>query len=921
MKKFFFTLLMNLVVVSMAMGQQENAACMGWHNPTNFTSTGNAAAYSGLTGSKAYSSSTCTTWGINGTPVTVAASSLATLQSSGTCRQNTGSDCHNRFAIQSTGYAAETGNALSLTPPDPSFVRSVRIGNFIYGAEWECLVYTFTVSAQNALFTVWYALSLENALHSVSNNPEFAIHVEVQDPVTLQWSFISDTFCFVQNSPPNSSSIESYGFVVSQGVASPGNVYRPWNKVVINLYKYLYRNVRISMATGDCSQSGHYGCSYVAGDCEPMMLSASGCAAGESDFVGTIYAPKGMNHYTWYRSTHGTLTSEEARNNPSNYTPIASTGQTYDTNFLGVELQHFITTNGDTAACNTFKCVLQSEMNPGKPINSTLFVDVCNTKPILAVDSLIYCDGEVVLTDRSTPLQIATEADRVDTSNTQWTWYDVENPRVAGAVAVGTSTGGTASHTYETAGIHSVVVRTTAFDTSCWNQKTVKVRSLKPMTPVIELSKNNVCDGDTVTITDQYRQGSTWRRWHIYNNVIDTVFEGDGANAMRTFNWVFDRTTTIVLTAHNRDVFMMDTNVDGYLDPIHCLDSTSVVVNVQSHPVVNITGETIVCNGEQSTVNVSTTSPNCTYRWLIRGNPDTLSYESTLVTRPTSDVTYCVQVKTSYGCVTWDTFEIAIVKPDLKFDGPYWPKPEICVGDTVKLWGGKAATYDWSCSPENDASFWGQEHNDTIYVTPKTTTVYSVVGHGSNGCSATALNQQITVHPYPQLAVELTPGYIDSENPSVQFTDASLYATATLWNFGPGQTSPVRSVVWTFQSLAQDSMQVGMTSFNPLGCSRDTSFWVPVTVFTVWYPNAFTPRLETNNTFRCYTANELLDYSLDIYDRYGLLIFHSNDPEAPWDGKYKGEECKEDTYVYIAHYRRPGQLRVLSQKGTVLLLK
>lgn len=923
MKRTFLLLTTMLIAVTSLFAQTKNSACMGWHNPSDFTSTGTLATWRGYTGTKNSVASNCTMFGYSGEPTTVSAANLATTTGGSSCYNTTQSDYQKRFVIKNAGAAPETGNVLSYLPPDTSFVRSIRIGNYCGGTEWEALEYEFTVSAQNALFTIWYALSLYDAKHTAAYNPEFVIHVQVQNPSTLAWEFISDTFCFVQQTPVSGTTaaqVTNMGFGTSSAGGHP-NVYKPWNKVVINLYKFLYRNVRITMASGDCAYSAHYGAAYVAGDCEPMMLTASGCAAGESDFVGTIYAPDGMNHYTWYRSTSGILSSEEARNNNSNYTSIATSGQTHDTNFLGVELQHFITSNGDTSACNTFKCVLQSEMNPGKPINSTLFVDVCNTKPILALDSVLYCDGEVVLTDRSQPLQISSESDRVDTANTLWTWYNVDNPRTTGAIALATTTGGTASYTYEDAGSHSVVVRTTAFDTSCWNQKTVKIRSLAPMTPVIELSKNNLCAGDTITVTDQYRQGSTWRRWHIFNNDIDTTFEGTGANTLRTFNWVFDQTTTIELTAHNSDVFMRDTNLDGELDPIHCLNSTSIVVNVQSLPVVTITGETIVCNGEQSTVSVSTTSPDCTYRWLQLGNPDTLSYENTLVTRPTNDVSYCVQVKSSFGCITWDTFEIAIVKPALYFSGPYDPKPEICTGDTIKLWGGKAASFEWSCSPQTDATFWGQENSDTIWVSPIETTVYSVVGHGSNGCSATALNQQITVHPYPQLAIELTPGYIDSENPSVQFSDVSLYSSTSLWNFGAGQTSPVRSVVWTFTDLSQDSLQIGLTSYNPLGCSRDTSFWVPVTVFTVWYPNAFTPRMETNNTFRCYTANELLDYELAIYDRNGLLMFYSNDPEAPWDGTYKGEECMEGTYVYIAHYRRPGQARLMSQKGTVILLK
>jgi gliding motility-associated-like protein len=58
-----------------------------------------------------------------------------------------------------------------------------------------------------------------------------------------------------------------------------------------------------------------------------------------------------------------------------------------------------------------------------------------------------------------------------------------------------------------------------------------------------------------------------------------------------------------------------------------------------------------------------------------------------------------------------------------------------------------------------------------------------------------------------------------------------------------------------------------------------------------------------------------------IYDRNGAQVFYTNDVEEGWDGKYNGQECKMGSYVYIARYRRKGVERLMSQKGTVTLVK
>lgn len=219
----------------------------------------------------------------------------------------------------------------------------------------------------------------------------------------------------------------------------------------------------------------------------------------------------------------------------------------------------------------------------------------------------------------------------------------------------------------------------------------------------------------------------------------------------------------------------------------------------------------------------------------------------------------------------------------------------------------------------------GQSESDTIRVSPEQTTMYKLVGYGTKAfgeeCAADTLYQQIVVRPYPILGYQLTPPYIDSQNPSVQFSDTSEYGTSTLWMFGDGNTSTARTVVYTFTDLGKDSVLITMVGYNSLGCADTTTFWVPISPFAVWFPNAFTPRLESNNVFKPVTGNALNDYELAIYDRGGALVFYTNDQEEGWDGKHEGVECKQGAYVYIVKYRRPGVNRQMSAKGTVMLLR
>ena len=86
-------------------------------------------------------------------------------------------------------------------------------------------------------------------------------------------------------------------------------------------------------------------------------------------------------------------------------------------------------------------------------------------------------------------------------------------------------------------------------------------------------------------------------------------------------------------------------------------------------------------------------------------------------------------------------------------------------------------------------------------------------------------------------------------------------------------------------------------------------------------PNAFTPNGDVkNDIFKPTITNQIKDYSMIIYNRFGEKIFESRSYLSGWDGNCKGKAQPMGSYIYIIRYRDEKGL-LTEEKGTVLLLK
>ena len=90
-------------------------------------------------------------------------------------------------------------------------------------------------------------------------------------------------------------------------------------------------------------------------------------------------------------------------------------------------------------------------------------------------------------------------------------------------------------------------------------------------------------------------------------------------------------------------------------------------------------------------------------------------------------------------------------------------------------------------------------------------------------------------------------------------------------------------------------------------------------------PNAFTPNGDgLNDEFRAVTNSVYIEhFSLSIYDRWGAMIYQTNDISKGWDGTYKGEYCMQGAYVYKIAYSLsvPSNTASEIKMGTVMLVR
>ena len=111
--------------------------------------------------------------------------------------------------------------------------------------------------------------------------------------------------------------------------------------------------------------------------------------------------------------------------------------------------------------------------------------------------------------------------------------------------------------------------------------------------------------------------------------------------------------------------------------------------------------------------------------------------------------------------------------------------------------------------------------------------------------------------------------------------------------------------------------------FDPSGCfniSRKVLIEI-IEKYSLDVPSAFSPNGDGVNDIiyaRGWGLKELKSFK--IYNRFGELVFESQDFENGWDGTYRGKDQNIETYVYTVEVLTFGG-EILTKKGNISLIR
>lgn len=191
------------------------------------------------------------------------------------------------------------------------------------------------------------------------------------------------------------------------------------------------------------------------------------------------------------------------------------------------------------------------------------------------------------------------------------------------------------------------------------------------------------------------------------------------------------------------------------------------------------------------------------------------------------------------------------------------------------------------------------------------------------GCSDTLLKKNsIKVFPKPIANFEVDYPVAIIGQSDLRFTNKTLLADNFIWDFGDGFSSSERNPRHNFSEMGKYAVQ--MEAESQFGCLDTAYLIIEILPFDVYTPNAFRPDsdIPENRVFMPVSIGINPDmFHIQIFNRWGELVFESKDTEHKWDGKLRNSSLAPmGNYVWRAEYTDI-QGFSHSVKGQVLLIR
>lgn len=479
------------------------------------------------------------------------------------------------------------------------------------------------------------------------------------------------------------------------------------------------------------------------------------------------------------------------------------------------------------------------------------------------------------------------------------------------------------SHTYSTSNTYVIVLKAT--DGYCSTQVSHNV-TVSPAISKLDFTYDPVlgCNPLVVNFTsDTLNIVPNSLTWQIGNLIYVTN------NFSQTFT-----------QSGNYDITLTARDINGKLLVV----TKTVMITVNPVPdILVVPSKQDICDNSSTSLVLynPNNSPNVTYQWTAVSDNVTGATVGSGSTGPIVDKLNLID-NTKPGTVTYDITAVSnsCYSTAQRVIVTVNPTPTINAKDTTICSGNRTniklssnipgATFNWTIGGINGNVYGaigdtGNSIVQKLISDDKGGSVKYNISPVNAGCSGASLTINVTVQPSPVSRFTVR-SFVLLTNDPLYVANGSIGADTYFWDFGDGSTSTEFEPTHMYSKAGAYSMFLVAT--NKIGCS-DTSYLNAYIKITeggkILVPNVFTPSggvvgsQGVNDTFMPLVAGET-DFDMQIFDRWGILMFETHNAQIGWDGTYNDKPCISDIYVYKINVKfKDGS--ALTKAGDFLLLR
>lgn len=545
------------------------------------------------------------------------------------------------------------------------------------------------------------------------------------------------------------------------------------------------------------------------------------------------------------------------------------------------------------AADGTYPVLLQVETDKGCRMTTDTQLVVVYPKPVADFSALPECEYDSVDFKNSSTINTPGNL-------TQWVW-DFDDGDSAFTIS--------ATHQFPSFGYYNVSLIAISANgctdtTSEWMQIFA--------TPDANFSVATVCQGDSF----QFQNNSVNLDGLINSNVWAFV-EPDSsllANPWYTFDSVGSFPVTLVVTSEHL-----------------CIDSVSKSVVVSPKPVALFdfepacAGDAMVFKNQSYGLNGDRIDVS---QWYfgdgsdpsVKANPEHIYADGQFY-----DV--LLRIETDKGC--WDTLtkEVQVYRkpiPDFTaFPTEGCSDLPVFFENQSFFDGGGPLTYSWmigddtNAYTDKDLPYLFQNVSDDIESVSVRLTVSSPL------CSNTIkVDDVVQVWPKPRAQFVAQPQQVSVYDGEVFFENRSQFGIWNTWYFDDqGITSVERDPSYLYQNAGNYNVQLVVE--NDFACVDTATQLISILPEISYYiPNAFSPNGDGINDFFSGVGEAYsTEFEFRIFDRWGNQVFFTRNPDAQWNGSYKGRPAQQGVYVYHVTFIDEVNQKEVVLSGEVTLLR